>query len=193
VFLLAGHETTSTALTFTLWLLGQHPDEFAQVRTEVDAVAGDRELTSADVPALARTAMAVKEAMRLYPSAPIIGRRVVADDELCGVAVRGGRDVITAPWVTHRHPDFWDAPEEFRPDRFTPQAEKARHRYAWFPFGGGPRACIGGHFAMTEAVLAIATLVREFDVVTPPGEVRVVPNLTLRPTGPVRIRVSARR
>ena len=143
VFLLAGHETTSTALTYTLHLLGRHPDVPHRVRTEVDTIAGDRVLTAQNVSALGYTTMVLKEAMRLYPSAPFLGRQAVQDDQIGGYHVPAGADVVLAPWITHRHPAFWEQPERFDPQRFTPEQEKARHRYAWFPFGGGPRACIG--------------------------------------------------
>jgi cytochrome P450 len=185
VFLLAGHETTSTALSFTLHLLGQHPDVQERVRDEVSAVVGDRAPTTDDAKVLTYTTMVLKEAMRLFPSAPVIGRRSTVPGELCGHLVPAGVDIVVAPWVIHRHPEFWDAPEVFDPERFTPEREKARHRYAWMPFGGGPRTCIGQHFSMLESVIVLATLLRgfEFRVVTPriPVDVQV----TLRPKVPV--------
>ena len=85
--------------------------------------------------------------MRLYPSAPLLGRRAVEEDQILGYRIPAGADVVVAPWVVHRHPDFWDQPHRFDPHRFVPEREKARHRYAWFPFGGGPRGCIGQHFS----------------------------------------------
>ena len=101
--------------------------------------------------------------MRLYPAAPVTGRRAVADDEIGGYRIPAGADVLVSPWVTHRHPQFWDDPERFDPERFTPEREKARHRYAWFPFGGGPRACIGQHFSMLESTIALAGLVENLN------------------------------
>src|SRR5262249_45561986 len=111
---------------------------------------------------------------------------------------RGGRpppagaDVVVAPWITHRHPGFWDQPLRFDPERFTPERERARHRYAWFPFGGGPRACIGQHFSMLESVIALAMLVREFEFAAPPGEPARTNHITLQPTHGVPSRVTAR-
>jgi len=192
VFLLAGHETTSTALTYALHLLGQHPGVQHRVRAEVDTIAGDRALTAQDVPALGYATMVLKEAMRLYPSAPFLGRRAVQDDQIGGYHIPAGADVVLAPWITHRHPAFWEQPERFDPQRFAPEQEKARHRYAWFPFGGGPRACIGQHFSMLESVIALATLVRDFQFAAPPGEPARTNHLTLRPTGGVPSRVTAR-
>jgi cytochrome P450 len=192
IFLLAGHETTSTALTFTLDLLGRHPEAQRRVRDEVEAVVGDRIPTAADIPGLARTTMALKEAMRLYPSAPLIGRMAVAEDELCGYRIPAGANVAVVPWVIHRHPDFWDEPERFDPERFTPEREKARHHYAWLPFGGGPRGCIGQHFSMLESVIALAMLVHEFEFTAPEARPRYTNHITLRPTGAVPTRVIRR-
>src|SRR6266540_1368501 len=182
IFLLAGHETTSTALTFTLHLLGRHPSVQRRVREEVSAVVGDRTPTAQDAPALAYTAMVLKETMRLYPPAPLLGRRAVSDDQVCGYHIPAGTDVLLAPWVVHRHPEFWDEPGRFEPERFTPEREKARHRYAWCPFGGGPRGCMGQHFSMLESVIALAVLVRDFEFSAPPGEPRYTNHITLRPT-----------
>jgi cytochrome P450 len=92
---------------------------------------------------------------------------------------------VVTPWIVHRHPDFWDQPQRFDPERFTPEREKARHRYAWFPFGGGPRGCIGQHFSMLESVIALAILVREFEFTAPPGQPQHTNHITLRPTGAV--------
>jgi cytochrome P450 len=184
IFLLAGHETTSTALTYTLHLLGRHPEVQDRVREEAEAAGIDTKLPY--------TEMVLKEAMRLYPSAPLIGRLSVAEDEICGYHIPAGTDIIAAPWVTHRHPQFWDQPERFDPERFTPEREKARHRYAWFPFGGGPRSCIGQHFSMLESTVALARLIRAFTFTTPPGEPSYTNHITLRPTSPVPSVVTAR-
>ncbi len=191
IFLLAGHETTSTALTFTLRLLGRHPDVQERVRDEVDAIGGIP--TAQDATRLPYTTMALKEAMRLYPSAPLMARRAVADDQLCGYHIPAGTDVVLAPWVIHRHPAFWDEPERFDPERFTPEREKARHRYAWFPFGGGPHSCIGQHFSMLESTIALAGLVREFEFTAPADDPRCTANITLRPTTGVPCLVTPRR
>jgi cytochrome P450 len=192
IFLLAGHETTSTALTFTLDLLGRHPEVQRRVRAEVDEVLGDRTPTAGDVPALALTTRTLKEAMRLYPSAPLIGRMAVADDELCGYRIPARSNLAVVPWVIHRHPGFWDEPGRFDPERFTPEREKARHHYAWLPFGGGPRGCIGQHFSMLESVIALAMLVRDFEFAAPAAEPRYTNHITLRPTSGVPSRVSPR-
>lgn len=120
------------------------PRSGAGFHEEVDAVLGGRAPTAADMAALPYLTMVVKEAMRLYPSVPVVGRRAVADAEIDGVRIPAGADVLVSPWVTHRHPAYWTDPDRFDPERFMPEAEAARPRYAWFPFGGGPRAASAG-------------------------------------------------
>jgi cytochrome P450 len=193
IFLLAGHETTSTALTFTLHLLARHPDEQRLVHEELDAVLDGRAPTLDDVPALARTAMAIKESMRLYPPAYALGRLSETANEIGGYSVPAGAYVVVSQFATHRHPQFWDEAEAFDPARFTPERERARHPHAYFPFGAGPRACIGSHFAMLEAVIAIAVLLRRFRI---GSDQQAVPldteGITLRPKGPVPIQLAGR-
>ncbi|WP_239308593.1 cytochrome P450 [Frankia sp. Cj3] len=190
IFLLAGHETTSTALTYALHLLGRHPAVQERVRDEADAIAGIP--TVADVPALPYSTMVLKETMRLYPSAPIISRCSLTDEDVCGYRIPAGSDLLVVPWVTHRHPLFWDRPERFEPERFTPEREKARHRYAWFPFGGGPRGCIGQHFSMLESTIALAGLVQNFTFTAPVDDPPYTNHITLRPTSGVPSLVTPR-
>ncbi|MGW0821534.1 cytochrome P450 [Streptomyces sp. NPDC002845] len=196
IFLLAGHETTATALAFALHLLARHPEEQRRAREEVDSVLGGpggRAPTAADMAELPYLTRVVKEAMRLYPSAPVIGRRAVAETEIDGVRIPAGADLLVSPWVTHRHPDHWPDPERFDPDRFTPEAEAGRPRYAWFPFGGGPRACIGQHLSMLESVLGLAVLIREYEFGgADGGEVPLGAAITLIAKGPARCRVTPR-
>jgi cytochrome P450 len=191
IFLLAGHDTTAIALTFALHLLGHHAESQARVRAEVEEVAGDRTPGAADVPQLAYTTMVLKEAMRLYPPAWATGRRVAAGDEVGGYAIPPGADVMVSPWVTHRHPEFWEAPERFDPERFTPEAEAARHRHAYFPFGAGPRACIGQYFSMLEAAILLAVIVRDHELESLGDRVPLAPRITLHPAAPVLSRVTA--
>ncbi|KUL49097.1 cytochrome, partial [Streptomyces sp. NRRL F-4489] len=189
IFLLAGHETTATSMAFTLHLLARHPGEQARIRDELTRVLGDRTPTAADLDRLPRLTRALKESMRLYPAAAVVSRRAVEATEVAGHPLPAGADVVVAPWVTHRHPDLWDDPERFDPDRFTPEREAERHRYAWFPFGGGPRACIGQHFSMLESVLALATLLRANALEAIDHDVPVAAGITLQPTGPARVRL----
>jgi cytochrome P450 len=192
-FVVAGHETTAIALTFALDLLGRHAGEQELVREEVDRVLGGRAPGVDDVAALERVAMAVKEAMRLYPPAPSWGRRAEVEDEIGGFRIPAGAHVVVSPWATHRHPAFWEDPDVFDPSRFAPEREAARHRYAYFPFGGGPRACIGSHFALMEAVIAVAVILQRFRLRAgqrrPPLETR---GITLRPARPVPIALAPR-
>lgn len=185
IFLLAGHETTATALTFTLHLLGLHPQIQDQVAQEAQTVLGSRTPTLEDTRALVHTTMAIKEAMRLYPSAYVIPRLVTKDQQIRGYEVTAGSVAVCSPYVTHRHPDYWEDPERYDPQRFTAEREKARHRYAYFPFGGGPRACIGQYFSMLEAVIVTAQLVRAFRFTSPAGPVRLFTGITLRPKDPM--------
>jgi cytochrome P450 len=193
IFLLAGHETTSTALTFTLHLLGRHPDVQSAVHREAAGVLGDRAPRIDDLDRLALTTMAVKEAMRLYPPAYALGRLAASDVTVSGHRVPAGSILLLSPWATHRRPDLWPEPRRFDPYRFEPGAEAIRPRYAWFPFAGGLRGCIGSHFAMSEAVTAVATLLSRYAVTSEPGDVPLRTDITLRPAAPVRCRVSLRR
>lgn len=189
IFLLAGHETTATSLTFTLHLLGLHPEIQQKVRDEGAAVLDGRLPTHEDTRALAYTTMAIKEAMRLYPAVYAIPRLVIETDEVSGYTIPVGTVAAVSPWVTHRHPDFWDDPETFDPERFTPEKEKARHRYAYFPFGGGARACIGQYFSMLETIVMTAVLVRAFEFTSPTGPVKLFTGITLRPDQPMLCRI----
>jgi cytochrome P450 len=193
IFLLAGHETTSSALTFTLHLLARHPDEQQRVADEVADVLGGRPPTARDVPALRRTAMVLKEAMRLYPPLYALARRAEHEDEIGGYRIAPGSLLVVSQWATHRHPRIWKDPEAFDPDRFTPDKEAARHRYAYFPFGGGPRACIGSHFAMQEAQIALAVLLQRYRIHAPLASMPLdTAGMTLRPKRAVPIEPTRR-
>ena len=193
IFLLAGHDTTALALTFALHLLGRHPTSARWLRDEVDDVLGDRPPTAEDFDALAYSTMVLKEAMRLYPPAWGLGRRTVAGDRIDGCRIPPGADVAVSAWVTHRHPGFWEDPERFDPERFAPDREAERHRHAYFPFGAGPRACIGQYFSMLEAVIALAVIAQHYEVVSLTERVPLAPRITLHPAGPVPCRLTARR
>jgi cytochrome P450 len=191
-FLLAGHETTANALTWTFWLLGRHPEIATRLRAELDAALGDRAATLDDLPRLGYARMVLEEAMRLYPPVWVVDRNTVADDVIGDYRIAKGTLVMMSQYVTHRHPAFWPDPERFNPDRFAPEAAKARPRYAYFPFIGGPRMCIGAQFALTEATLILACLARRFALAPIAGQ-PVEPNasITLRPRhgAPMRVAV----
>jgi cytochrome P450 len=182
--MIAGHETTATALSWVWTLLEQNPRVEAKLHAELDAVLGGRAPTVEDVPRLGYTRMVVEEAMRLYPPIYILSRKVVAEDVIGGFRIPAGSAVDVSPWVTHRHPDFWERPEEFLPERFAPEQVAQRPRFLYFPFSGGPRQCIGNTFALMEAQLVLATLAQRFQPRVVPGyQLTAEPLLTLRPGG----------
>jgi len=179
---LAGHETTANALNWTFYLLSKHPDVGRRLASELSATLHGRAPDVADVPNLPYTTAVLKEAMRLYPPAWIIGRRAVEADVIDGFDIPRDSFVFVCPWVTHRHPDFFPNPEGFDPDRFMPERAASVARYAYFPFGAGPRICIGQGFAMLEAVLLLATLWQRFHLdLVPSHPVIPQPSITLRP------------
>jgi cytochrome P450 len=178
---LAGHETTALALTWTFYLLSTHPDVAHRHREEVGKVLSGRAPTVDDLPRLPFNRMVVDEAMRLYPPAWIFARMPVSDDVVGGYHLPRGVNVFLSSYITHRHPEFWENPEGFDPERFSPERSAGRPRYAYFPFGGGPRQCIGNNFALMEAQLILATIVQRFRLDLEPGY-RPVPKpmITLR-------------
>ncbi|MBK8211995.1 MAG: cytochrome P450 [Rhodospirillales bacterium] len=194
--LLAGHETTALALTWTLYLLSRHPEAAARVEDEVDAVLGHELRPGAGhLDRLRYLSCSVNEAMRLYPPVFLIGRENVRDVEIGRRLLPAGTICLLSQWVVHRDPRFWRDPNSFKPERWEAGTDPARPRYAYFPFGGGPRICIGRSFAMIEAVLVLATLFRRFRLVAswPAPPVEPCPSITLRPAGAVRLVVSRRR
>ncbi|MTV27863.1 cytochrome P450 [Nitriliruptoraceae bacterium ZYF776] len=180
VFLLAGYDTTSTALTFTLHELGARPDLQTAVRAEVRDVVGERAPTPDDVARLELTRRCLLEAMRLHPPAYITSRTVTDDTVAAGYDLPAGTVVATIFSALHRNGTYWPDPERFDPDRFLPDAVAERDRYAYLPFGGGPRSCIGEHFAILEAVLALAVLLRRFEVTTDAASVPMRYGITQR-------------
>jgi cytochrome P450 len=191
---LAGHETTAVTLTWTWMLLARHPAVERRLHSELDEVLGARPPTVDDLPGLAYADMVLREAMRLYPPAWLIGRRALVDVELGGYVVPAGSIVILSPWVTHRDARFFGDPMRFDPDRWTPQAEAARARFSYFPFGGGIRRCIGESFALMEAKLLLASIAQRWRLRLDPAQrIDVLPRITLRPRYGMRMRLEARR
>jgi len=184
----AGHETTATALSWTGYLLAQHPDAYNKLRQEVQSVLDNRPARFEDVERLVYTHQVVKESMRLYPPVWTVSRTPTEPISLGGYDLEPGDRLFIMPYIMHRHPDYWDAPTEFRPERF--EDDDNIPDYAYFPFGGGPRVCIGASFAMMEAVLLLATMAQQFrwtllkeQTVTPE------PLLTLRPSPGINVRL----
>jgi cytochrome P450 len=180
--LLAGHETTAMALSWTFYLLSLHPGARRKVEEEVAALP-DRAPGVEDLPRLRYTRMVLDESLRLYPPAWVITRSADAPDEIGGFTIPTGSRVLVSPYVTQHDPGLWDDPEGFDPERFTPEAQEGRARYAYFPFGGGPHLCIGAGFAIMEATIALATIARRLRLDLEPGRaVAIEPLVTLRPT-----------
>jgi cytochrome P450 len=189
-FFIAGHETVSSALTWTFYLLSQNPESWRKLKAEVDAVIGDRTPTVDDVPNLKYLEYVLLEAMRLYPPIFVQMRRAADDDVIDGYHIPKDSTIVLCAYVTHRHRDFWDNPEGFDPERFTPERSAHLPRLAYFPFGGGPRKCIGNTFAMIEMPLVVAMVAQRYRVDLVPGQaVFPEPAISLRPRDPVLVTV----
>ena len=180
--ILAGHETSANALAWTWYLLSQNPDVEEKLHAELDSVLGGRVPTIADLPGLPYTKMVIDETLRLYPPAAAVSRKSVADDEIGGYHIPAGSEIAVSEYVTHRHPDFWEQPEDFDPESFTPQRSAGRPNFAYFPFGGGPHLCIGNNFALIEAQLILATVAQVYQLRMAPRHPPVIPEplVTLR-------------
>lgn len=191
--LLAGHETTALALSWTWCLLSRHPEVEARLHEELDRMLGGRAPTPEDVPGLRYTGHVVSEALRLFPPAYAFGREAVEDCEIAGWPTPAGTTLFLSPWVTHRDPRWFDDPEAFRPERWEDGLAARLPRFVYMPFGGGPRLCIGARFAEMEAVLILASIARRFRLRLEPDRMpEPFPTITLRPQGGVRVRVERR-
>jgi cytochrome P450 len=177
----AGHETTAMAMTWTWYLLSQHPVEEAKLHSELQSVLGGRAPNSGDLSKLAYTRMVIEESMRLYPPVHTIAREALADDTLAGRHVPKGSNVLIAPWVLHRHQQLWQNPGRFDPERFSLEQIAARPRFSYLPFGGGRRICIGAAFAMAEATILLATIAQRY-------RLRLVSGHPVEPQGLITLR-----
>ncbi len=190
---LAGHETTAMNLTWTWYLLMQHPEIMERLKEEVDTALGDRPATLADLPNLKYAEMVIKESMRLYPPAPSVGREPVRDIQLGGYPVKKGAILTLSMYGLHRNPKIFPNPEVFDPERFSPENEKNIPRYGYLPFGAGPRVCIGNSFALMEARLILVTMVQQAELSLVPGQ-KIVPKqlVTVRPVNGISVTVKMR-
>lgn len=188
--LAAGHETTAVALSWTFWLLAQHPSVADAVREESQRVLGEGRPDASTVAELPLTARVLQESMRLRPPVWVVERQPYLDDVLpSGARIPAGAIVGISPWILHRHEAHWTNPEGFDPERFLPERSADRDRYAYLPFGAGPRVCIGGSFAMTEATLLLAMILREWRLELVGGQrIGAIPGITLRPTPAIHMR-----
>jgi cytochrome P450 len=191
--LLAGHETTALALSWAWFLLASHPEAQAKLHEELQRVLAGRLPAAADVPQLVYTNRVVRETMRLYPPAWVMSRRAAEDVNIGEYFVPAGSNVVISPWVTHRDERFFPNPEAFDPDRWSMEFEQSLPKFAYFPFGGGPRICIGNNFALMEAAILLASVAQRFEVSLVPGrKVEPMPSITLRPAHGVHVRLRRR-
>jgi cytochrome P450 len=191
IFMLAGHDTTATALTYALWVLGHHRKVQERVAAEA-AELGDRELTPADVPRLGYTVQVFNEALRLCPPAAGVGRVAVRDIDVGGYRIEAGTLVAVGIYALHRDPTIWPDPDTFDPDRFSPENVADRPRWQFLPFAGGARSCIGEHFARLETTLALATVVRSMRVRSLDADFPVEVPFTTVAKGPIRAQMTPR-
>ncbi|MFL6336609.1 MAG: cytochrome P450 [Pyrinomonadaceae bacterium] len=190
---LAGHETTALALSWTWYLLARHPAAEAKLAEELERVLCGRAPHADDLPRLTYTEMVVRESMRLYPPAWSVGREALHDCQVGGYEVARGTQVIISQWVMHRDPRFFESPEAFIPERWADDMLKRLPEFVYFPFGGGPRLCIGNSFAKMESVLLLAAIARGHRLPLVNGDtVAPAPSITLRPSGAVRVVVTRR-
>jgi cytochrome P450 len=188
-FFLAGHETTALALTYTFVLLCQHPEVEERLREEFSNVLGDVLPTYADLPRLPYARCVILESMRLYPPVWAIGREALEDITVAGVRIPKGGQMWMLQWINHRDPRFFPDPLQFRPERWQDGLERTIPKFAYYPFGGGPRICIGNHFAMMEAILAMVTLMQRlrFRLLEPHAPLELLAGITLRPKHPIPV------
>ena len=178
--LFAGHTTTASALAWTLYALSTHAAAGASVRAEVREALDGRSPGADDLPSLVRTRRVIDEVLRLYPPTWVTARTPLQDDHIRGYRIAAGSIVLLSPFVTHRHPAFWPEPDRFDPDRFAPDARRAP--FAYFPFGGGPRSCIGAWLASVEMQLVVAMVAQRYELtLVPDSGVAIEPGVTLRP------------
>jgi cytochrome P450 len=193
-FLLAGHETTALTLTWTWHLLSQHPSVEERLQEELEHILGGRVPEYSDLPGLIYAERVIKESMRLYPPAWSLARTVISPFELRGYTIPAGANVVMSQWIMHRDARYFSEPERFDPERWNPERAQKLPRFAYFPFGGGPRQCIGNTFAMMEAILLLATIAQRFRLSAGSNEiVTPIPSFTLRPRNGMRMTVTKAR
>jgi len=190
-FLLAGHETTALLLAWCWDLLAHHPLVQGKLQAEIDSVLGDRLPTAGDLTQLSYTRAVVQETLRLRPPAWTLGRQALHECEISGQVIPTGATVLVSPWVTHHDPRFYETPHEFHPERW--EDNTSLPRYAFFPFGGGERVCIGEHFALTEASVVLALTVRRWQVLPIQEPAHPQPSITLRPRKNVQVLLEKRK
>jgi cytochrome P450 len=194
IIFIAGHETSALASSYVWYLLSLHPQVEAKLHAELDAVLGGRVPTYDDLEKLTYTRMVIDEAMRLYPPAPMLtGRVAIEEDQICGRPIPKSTQIAILPWVVHRHRTLWDDPDRFDPERFSREASAARPRFAYLPFGGGPRICIGAQLALTEVALLVATMAQRYRLkLVPQQDIVLLHRVTLHPRDGIRMQLQRR-
>jgi cytochrome P450 len=193
ILFVAGHETSANALTWTWYLLSQHPEAVVKIRREIVEKIGDRPPEFADLPKLEYLTQVIEESMRLFPPAWITDRVAVDDDQYNGIDIPKGIAVVTYIYGAHHSPDYWPEPEKFIPERFSKENKKKQAPFSYLPFGGGPRLCIGNNFAMMEMQLALARLVPRYDFQLAEGQsIELQPLITLRPKNGIMMKFDLR-
>jgi cytochrome P450 len=186
--LVAGHETSSNALSWLLYLLSSRPDCLEKVRHEFDSVLGDRSLTYSDVPKFEFATQVIQEALRLYPPFWMVDRMALADDHVGDLDIPAGSTVVVFIYGVHHSPQYWENPERFDPTRFTKANEKLHRPGSYLPFGAGPRGCIGGNYAMLQILMILSVLLRKYDLQLVPGQtIEARPMVILRPEHGIRM------
>jgi cytochrome P450 len=192
-FISAGHETTALALTWALYLISNHRPTEERLLEEIGAVAGDAPIAAEHIERLTFTKQVVQEAMRLFPPVAILPRAAEVDTVIGDIRVKAGTTLLIPIYALHRHRTLWKDPDRFDPDRFGTENASARHRFAYLPFGGGPRICIGMSFAMIEATAMLATFIRGARFLhDPTHQIRPLVRITMRPQGGMPMQVTAR-
>jgi cytochrome P450 len=191
--LLAGHETTAATLTWTLYLLSQNPEAEARLHHELDEVLSGRRPAQSDLPCFRYEKMLIEETLRLYPPVWMLPRKAISDDQVGDYEIPANSDVLLSVYSLHRHPAFWERPEQFDPERFTPERIAGRPSCAYLPFGAGPRTCIGSRFGMMEVMLVLATIAQRYRLRLAPGtQVKPDPSLTLQPRFGLQMKLTER-
>jgi cytochrome P450 len=180
--LVAGFDTTTNVLCWTCYLLSQNPTADRKVHSELSTVLVERQPNNEDLHRLPYIRTVIEESIRLYPPVPIMERQAIGDDEILGHRIKAGSSIIISPWLLHRNPKLWDHPLVFNPERFRPELAAKRQRFAYLPFGGGPRTCVGAAYGLTEATVFLSSILQRFRLRLKPG-FRVEPQalITLRP------------
>jgi cytochrome P450 len=189
--LVAGHETSSNALSWLLYLLSSRPDCLERLRQEFDSVLGGAPLSYSDVPKLEFAAQVIQEGLRLYPPFWMVDRMALSDDRVGDLAIPAGSTVVVFVYGAHHSPQCWENPESFDPERFSKANEKLHTPFTWLPFGAGPRGCIGGNYATLQILMILSVLLRKYDFRLEPGQsIEARPMVILRPKHGIRMNVT---